>query len=96
MSHSLIVESTDPDASSRPSGEIATALTSPEWPSSVCSEAFQLLSTFDSLVAHLGICSMNFFRIMLISGAKSKAEEYSCSGAFSSIDRFCRAKRFAS
>ena len=96
VSQSRTVLSSDADATSLPSGEKATALTEAQWPSSVCSEAFQSSCTFDTMVTHLGMWPSNVFRAMLISGVKIMAEEYSCSGAFSSIDRFRRAKRFAS
>src|SRR3984957_21225887 len=79
-SHSRTVLSDDADATSWPSGEKATALTELEWPSSVLRQAFQSFSTFDSLLIQSGICLLNFFCITLISGAKIRAEEYSCRG----------------
>ena len=74
-SHSRTVLSLDADATSWPSGEKATWLTEPEWPSSVLRQESQLSSTFDSLLTHSGIWSVNVFRIILISGAKIRAEE---------------------
>lgn len=74
-SQSRTVLSSEADAISWPSGEKATALTQLECPSSVCSKAFQSFCTFGSLAIHIGIRSSNVFRIILISGAKIKAEE---------------------
>ena len=50
-SHSLTVLSHDTDASTLPSGEKVTALTGPEWPSSVCSKAFQSFSISGNVVS---------------------------------------------
>jgi hypothetical protein len=68
-----MVLSSDADASVLPSGEKATALTESEWPSSVCSKAFQLLSTFGNLRTHRGTQSLKCLFTMLISGANTSA-----------------------
>ena len=74
-SQSRTVLSSDADATSWPSGEKATAVTRFEWPSSVCIKAFQSVCTCGNLVTHIGIWSSNVARIILISGAKIRAEE---------------------
>jgi hypothetical protein len=54
-SYSLAVRSQDADASSLPSSKKATEFTVCEWPSSICSNAFQFCSPFVKLRTHLGI-----------------------------------------
>src|ERR1700734_1739500 len=78
-SHSLIVESYDAydaDASSRPFGENVTELTSPLCPSSVCSAGLQADCILGCLRIQLGMFFLNCLRIMLLSGANMRAEEY--------------------
>jgi len=95
-SHSLTVPSPDPDATSLPSGENATALTESEWPSSVCSKKLHSCSTLGSLQIQFGIWSWNCLRIILIVGTKTRAEQYIWRGASSIADRLYSANRFAS
>jgi hypothetical protein len=75
VSHSRTVLSVDADATSWPSGENATALTYPEWPSSVLQQESQSFSIFDIILTHPGVWSANVFRITAVSGAKIRAEE---------------------
>ena len=86
-SHSLTVLSHDADASVLPSGEKATALTPSEWPSSVCSNAFQVLSTSGNFRTHLGMQWLNCFLIMLVVGVNIRALQYIWRGACSIADR---------
>jgi hypothetical protein len=79
-----------------PSGEKATEVTQSEWPSSVCSAAFQFARTFGFVWIQGGIYSSNRLRIILFSGAKTSAEQYSWRGARSITDRLYRANRVAS
>ena len=74
-SQSRTVLSFDADATNWPSGEKATVFTNSKCPSSVCIKAFQSFCTFGNLVTHVGIWSSNVVRIILISGAKIRAEE---------------------
>jgi hypothetical protein len=75
--HSLTVRSCDADASRRPSGENATAVTQLPWPSSVCSSRLQADWTFGNLRIQVDLWSLNLFLMILVSGAKIIAEEYS-------------------
>lgn len=95
-SHSRIIESSAAEATSWLSDKKATALTPCAWPSNISNKASQSCSAFDSPVVHFGIWPLNLLFMMLISGAKIRAEESSCNGAFSSIDWFRKAKRCAS
>jgi hypothetical protein len=61
---------------SLPSGEKATELTEPVWPSSVCSKAFQCISDLDFFCIQGGIHFSNVRRTILFSGAKIRAEQY--------------------
>ena len=85
VSHSRTVSSSDADATSLPSGEKLTALTQPEWPSSVWSRALHSSCPFDNLFIHSDERSLNVFRSVQFSGAKTKPEEYICCGASSNI-----------
>ena len=75
VSHSHTILSLDADATSWPSGENATALMVLEWPSSILRQASQSSPTFDIMLTHSGIWSANVFHIIVISGAKIRAEE---------------------
>jgi hypothetical protein len=70
-----------------PSGEKATAVTAREWPSSVCSNAFQVLSTSGNFRTHLGMQWLNCFLIMLVVGVNIRALQYIWRGARSIADR---------
>jgi hypothetical protein len=96
VSHSRTVSSHDPDATSLPSGEKATEFTSYEWPSITCREELQSSCTFGILWIQAGIHPSNRLRIMLFSGAKTRAEQYIWRGVSSTTDRLNRANRFAS
>ena len=87
------VLSTDPDTIYLPSGEKATELTQSVWPSSVCSIAVQYISTLGFPWIQDGIYRSNVSRTMLFSGAKTRAEQYTCRGACSIIDRLDMANR---
>ena len=71
-----MVLSADPEARSRPSGEKATARSELEWPSSVCKEGLQSLSTSGGLLIQVGSFFKNRFRITLPAGLKIRAELY--------------------
>jgi hypothetical protein len=75
VSHSCTVLSYDADATSWPSGEKATALTSSEWPSSILRQASQSSLTFDIILTHSEIWSANVFCMIVVSEAKIRAEE---------------------
>jgi hypothetical protein len=79
-----------------PSGEKATDVTLYECPSSVCSAVFQFAYALDFIWTHGGTHFANLLRIILCSGAKTRAEQYSWRGACSIINRLYKANRFAS
>jgi len=87
------VLSSDPDTICLPSGEKATELTQSVWPSSVCSIAFQYISTLGFPWIQDGIYRSNVSRTMLFSGTKTRAEQYTCRGACSIINRLNIANR---
>ena len=95
-SQSRTVLSYDPETTCLPSGEKATEVTGFQWPSSVCSAALQSACTFGFLWIHGGIYSSNRLRTTLFSGAKTRAEQYSCRGVCSIIDRLYKVNRLAS
>ena len=96
VSQSLMAPSKELEARSLPLDEKTSEVTEAKCPSSVSITAFQSLSIFGCLCSQLGICSLNLFLMILVSGAKTIAEEYNCSGAVLSISRFLRRKRLAS
>ena len=85
-SQSRTVLSCDPDTTCLLSGEKATDETQSEWPSSVCRAAFQCASIFGVLWIQGGIHFLKCIRIILLFGAKTRAEQYNCSGVFSIND----------
>ena len=95
-SQSRTVSSSEPDTTTLPSGEKATDVTLLEWPSSVCSAAFQFACTFGFVWIQGGIHFSNRPRTILFSGAKTSAEQYNWRGACSITDRLYRVNRFAS
>jgi hypothetical protein len=95
-SQSWTVLSPEPETTCLPSGEKATEKTEPEWPSSVCSAAFQFPCTFGFLLIQGGTYSSNYLGTILFSGAKTRAEQYSCSGDCSITARLYKANRLVS
>ncbi|KAL2859889.1 uncharacterized protein BJX67DRAFT_368556 [Aspergillus lucknowensis] len=69
MSQGRTVLSLELDASSRPSGEKATDLTGPEWPSRACNSALHLSLTCGSWHIQLGRSGSNSVRIIAALGA---------------------------
>jgi hypothetical protein len=79
-----------------PSGEKATDLTESEWPWSVCSTGFQFACALGFFLIQGGMHFSNRLRIILFSGAKIRAEQYSCRGICSINDRLYKANRLVS
>ena len=96
VSHSRTVPSSDADATSVPSGEKLTAVTQSEWPSSVWSKELHSSCHLDNLFTHSGEWSLNVFRNVQFSEAKTKPEEYIWSGESSNTGRIHKVTRFVS
>jgi hypothetical protein len=94
-SQSRTVLLSEPDATSLPSGEKATDLTQFEWPSTVCTASLQFACPFEILYIPL-IHSSNYFRTILCSEVKTRAELYIWRGVFLIIERLHRINLFAS
>jgi hypothetical protein len=66
------------------------------WPSSIFSAASHCTRTLGFVCIQSGISFSKFLRIILVSGAKMSAEQYSCKGACSITDLLYKINRFAS
>jgi hypothetical protein len=78
-----------------PLDEKATALTLEKWPSSMLRQVSQSSSFMVSILTHSGTSSTKDFRIRLLSGANTSAEQYICSGASASTEWNRRTNRLA-
>jgi len=92
----LTVPSPDPDATSLPPGENATACTEWPWSWSVLTSGPQLSSTTGPVKTHLGSSFLNSSRVKLQVGINRSADKYVWSGASLSNDPFWRRNRCAS
>jgi hypothetical protein len=73
---SRAVLSVDADTTCVPSGENATDMTLPEWPSNIRGAVLQSSFTFGFVWIQPGIHFSNRLRIMLFIGVKTSAEQY--------------------
>jgi hypothetical protein len=95
-SQNRTVLSADPDITCLLSGEKSVELTEPGWSSSVCGAALQSFCTFGFLWTYGWISCLNCLLTILLSGAKTRAEEYIWRGTCSIRNPLNKASRFIS